>query len=333
MIWYCLPFVKMGAFWLVSIVNLMMVLLVQGQGGLQNGFYSSSCSKAEATVRSTVESHFNKDPTIAAGLLRLHFHDCFVQGCDGSVLISGSSAERSALPNLGLRGFDVIDDAKAQLEALCPGVVSCADILALAARDAVDLSDGPSWTVPTGRRDGRVSSSSQTSSLPSPLESIAAQRQKFAAKGLDDRDLVTLVGAHTIGQTDCLFFKYRLYNFTTTGSADPTINQSFLAQLQTLCPKNGDGSKRVALDIDSQTKFDVSFFKNVRDGKGVLESDQRLWGDAATRSIVDNYAGNIRGLLGLRFDFEFRKAMIKMSSIEVKTGSEGEIRKICSKIN
>ncbi|WRX34517.1 hem peroxidase - like 10 [Theobroma cacao] len=316
MIWYCLPFVKMGAFWLVSIVNLMMVLLVQGQGGLQNGFYSSSCPKAEATVRSTVESHFNKDPTIAAGLLRLHFHDCFVQGCDGSVLISGSSAERSALPNLGLRGFDVIDDAKAQLEALCPGV-----------------SDGPSWTVPTGRRDGRVSSSSQTSSLPSPLESIAAQRQKFAAKGLDDRDLVTLVGAHTIGQTDCLFFKYRLYNFTTTGSADPTINQSFLAQLQTLCPKNGDGSKRVALDIDSQTKFDVSFFKNVRDGKGVLESDQRLWGDAATRSIVDNYAGNIRGLLGLRFDFEFRKAMIKMSSIEVKTGSEGEIRKICSKIN
>lgn len=57
-------------------------------------------------------------------------------------------------------------------------------------------NDGPSWTVPTGRRDGRVSSSSQTSSLPSPLESIAVQRQKFAAKGLDDHDLVTLVGIH-----------------------------------------------------------------------------------------------------------------------------------------
>ena len=142
-----------------------------------------------------------------------------------------------------------------------------------------------------------------------------------------------MAGAHTIGQTDCLFFRYRLYNFTTTGSADPTISQPFLTQLQTLCPKNGDGSKRVALDIDSQTKFDVSFFKNVRDGKGVLESDQRLWGDAATRNIVEKYAGTIRGLLGLRFDFEFRKAMIKMSSIEVKTGAEGEIRKICSKIN
>lgn len=77
----------------------------------------------------------------------------------------------------------------------------------------------------------------------------------------------------------------------------------------------------------------MSFFKNVRDGKGVLESDQRLWGDDGTRRVVENYAGNVRGLLGLRFDYEFRKAMIKMSSIEVKTGSDGEIRKTCSKIN
>lgn len=79
--------------------------------------------------------------------------------------------------------------------------------------------------------------------------------------------------------------------------------------------------------------FDVSFFKNVRDGNAVLESDQRLWEDGNTHDIVRNYAGNIRGLLGLRFDFEFRKSMIKMSSIGVKTGTQGEIRKICSKFN
>ncbi|CAI0629230.1 unnamed protein product [Linum tenue] len=184
----------------LGLVPLMIALVASWSstavvhGQLKNGFYSSSCPKAEAIVRSAVESAFKDDPSIAPGLLRLHFHDCFVQGCDGSVLISGSNAERSAPQNLGIRGFEVIDAAKAQLEASCPGVVSCADILALAARDSVDLSNGPSWAVPTGRRDGRVSSASQAAVLPSPLDSIAAQRQKFAAKGLDDHDLVTLAG-------------------------------------------------------------------------------------------------------------------------------------------
>lgn len=126
---------------------------------------------------------------------------------------------------------------------------------------------------------------------------------------------------------------YRLYNYTSTGNSDPTINPSFLSQLQTICPKNGDGSQRIALDKDSQTNFDVSFFKNVRDGNGVLESDQRLWGDQETRRIVQNYAGNIRGLLGFRFSYEFSKAMVKMGAIEVKTGYQGEIRKVCSKVN
>ncbi|KAJ4958318.1 hypothetical protein NE237_025429 [Protea cynaroides] len=323
-----------AAMFLVAFLILLMGFSAKGQGGLKTGFYASACPRAEAIVRSTVETHFNGDSTIAAALLRLHFHDCFVQGCDGSVLVTGSSTERIAPPNVGLRGFEVIDDAKTQLETLCPGVVSCADIVALAARDAVVLSDGPSWSVPTGRRDGRISSSADAFNLPSPFDSIAIQRQKFAAKGLDDHDLVTLVGAHTIGQTTCQLIKYRLYNFTATGNADPTINQVFLGQLQALCPQNGtDNSKRVALDKDSPTKFDISYFKNIKDGNGVLESDQRLMGDATTRNIVQNYAGNFRGLLGLRYDIEFPKAMIKMSSIEVKTGIQGEIRKICSKFN
>ncbi|KAB5551936.1 hypothetical protein DKX38_009247 [Salix brachista] len=261
----------MEGLWLVVLMIFEMALSVQSQ--LRTGFYSTSCLRAEAIVRSTVDSYFTKDPTIAAGLLRLHFHDCFVQ------------------------------------------------------------SDGPSWSVPTGRRDGRVSLSSQASNLPSPLDSVAAQKQKFSDKGLDDQDLVTLVGAHTIGQTHCQIIRYRLYNFTATGNADPTINQSFLSQLQALCPKNGDGTKPVPLDKDSQTDFDTSFFKNVRDGNGVLESDQRLWDDAATRHVVKKYAGTIRGLFGLRFDTEFRQAMVKMSSIEVKTGTDGEIRKVCSKFN
>lgn len=63
------------------------------------------------------------------------------QGCDGSILIdTGSSAdERTAFGHQGVRGFDLIENAKARLEAACPGVVSCSDIVALAARDAIAL--------------------------------------------------------------------------------------------------------------------------------------------------------------------------------------------------
>ncbi|RWR89901.1 Peroxidase N1 [Cinnamomum micranthum f. kanehirae] len=99
----------------------------------------SSCPREESIVRSTVQSHFRSDLVIAPGLLRMHFHGCLAQGCDGSILIDGKNTEKTAGGNLNLRGYNVIDDAKTQLEEACPGVVSCADILALAAQYSVVL--------------------------------------------------------------------------------------------------------------------------------------------------------------------------------------------------
>ena len=65
-----------------------------------------------------------------------------LQGCDGSVLLNFTSStknqtEKVAVPNQTLRGFSFIDGVKKALEAECPGVVSCADIVALVARDSV----------------------------------------------------------------------------------------------------------------------------------------------------------------------------------------------------
>ncbi|KAM0917607.1 hypothetical protein ACQ4PT_009112 [Festuca glaucescens] len=68
-------------------------------------------------------------------------------GCDASVLLdststAGNTAERDAKPNKSLRGFGSVERVKAKLEAACPGVVSCADVLTLMARDAVVLARG-----------------------------------------------------------------------------------------------------------------------------------------------------------------------------------------------
>ncbi|KAJ8480287.1 hypothetical protein OPV22_024014 [Ensete ventricosum] len=84
---------------------------------------------------------------MGASILRLFFHDCFVNGCDASVLLDDTATftgEKNAIPNTGsLRGYEVIDAIKTSVEAACAATVSCADILALAARDGVVLLGGP----------------------------------------------------------------------------------------------------------------------------------------------------------------------------------------------
>ncbi|KAL4301769.1 hypothetical protein GQ457_10G019520 [Hibiscus cannabinus] len=318
----------------LSVLQMMLILamtaaLVQGQG-TRVGFYSQTCPSAESIVRSTVESHFQTNPAIAPGLLRMHFHDCFIQGCDASILIDGPNTEKSAPPNLSIGGYEVIDDAKTQLEAACPGVVSCADIVALAARDSVVVTRGINWQVPTGRRDGRVSLASETSGLPDFRESIDRHKAQFAAFDLNTQDLVALVGAHTIGTTSCQLFSYRLYDFNGTTGPDPTIDPAFVPQLQALCPQNRDGSRRVDLDTGSGDRFDTSFFTNLRDGRGIIESDQKLWTDGSTRVVVERYLGETGSQ---NFNVEFARSMVKMSNIGVKTGNDGEIRSVCTAIN
>ncbi|KAK9071029.1 hypothetical protein SSX86_009597 [Deinandra increscens subsp. villosa] len=325
----------------ISFFNIMVTLMclllatlttmAQGQG-TRVGFYRTTCPRVESIVQSAVQSAVRADRTIAAGILRIHFHDCFVNGCDGSILLDGSSSEKTAPPNVPLRGYEAIDAAKSQLEAVCPGVVSCADIVALAARDAVVQVGGISWQVPLGRRDGLVSQASNTVNLPGFNDPINVQIRKFADKGLNTQDLVTLVGAHTIGTGGCVVFSYRLYNFNNTNQPDPDINPAFLPQLRALCPNGGDGSTRVGLDTGSVTSFDNSFYANLRNGRGVLESDAKLWSDGTTRPIVQRFLG-VRGLLGLTFNVEFGRSMVKMGNIEVKTGSQGEIRRVCRSTN
>ncbi|KAI7757209.1 hypothetical protein M8C21_023717 [Ambrosia artemisiifolia] len=192
---------------------------------------------------------------------------------------------------------------------------------------------GHSWQVPLGRRDGLVSIGADTANLPAFNDSIAVQIKKFADKGLNIQDLVTLVGGHTIGTAACAVFSYRLYNFNNTNKPDPDINPSFLPKLRALCPlKGGNPLSRVALDTGSVNSFGSSFYDNLKKGRGVIESDAKLWSNPTTQVFVKQFLG-LRGLHGLKFDVEFGRAMVKMSNIGVKTGTQGEIRRVCAAIN
>ncbi|KAH0780535.1 hypothetical protein KY290_000133 [Solanum tuberosum] len=135
---------------------------------------------------------------MAASLLRLHFHDCFVNGCDASLLLDGNSStsEKFTPGNLNsARGYEVIDNIKTVVENTCSGVVSCADILAIAARDSVLLSGGPFWKVLLGRRDGLVANFSGSSNgLPAPFDNLNTIISKFQDVGLNLTDVVSLSG-------------------------------------------------------------------------------------------------------------------------------------------
>jgi peroxidase len=118
---------------------------VPGGFPLQPHFYDHSCPQMQAIVGAIVAKAHAEDPRMPASLLRLHFHDCFVQGCDASVLLDADGSgrfvtEKRSNPNKdSLRGYEVIDEIKAAVEHACPHVVSCADIVAVAARDSVVL--------------------------------------------------------------------------------------------------------------------------------------------------------------------------------------------------
>ncbi|KAF2313243.1 hypothetical protein GH714_009955 [Hevea brasiliensis] len=264
---------------------------------------------------------------MAASLVRLHFHDCFVQGCDGSILLDDTptmTGEKLARNNnQSVRGFEVVDDAKAEVESICPGVVSCADIVAVAARDASVAVGGPSWTVKLGRRDSTSASRNlANANLPSFTDSLESLISLFDSKGLSARDMVALSGSHTIGQARCLTFRGRIYD----NASD--IDAGFATTRRRQCPATGGDGNLAPLDLVTPNSFDNNYFKNLIKKKGLLQSDQVLFSGGSTDSIVNEYSRSPS-----TFSSDFASAMVKMGDIDPLTGSQGEIRRRCNVVN
>ncbi|KAG5607176.1 hypothetical protein H5410_028668 [Solanum commersonii] len=296
---------------LLVLVIVPFVLIGMSSAQLTSNFYNSSCPNILSIIKTAVNSAIAKESRMGASLLRLHFHDCFVNG------------EKTANPNSGsLRGFNVIDTIKTQVESSCAGIVSCADILAVAAKDSVVKLGGPSWTVLLGRRDSTTASlSTANSDIPAPTLNLSALISSFSNKGFNAREMVALSGSHTIGQARCTTFRDRLYNETD-------INASFVTSVKSNCPQSGSDNNISPLDTTSPNTFDNIYYKNLRIQKGLLHSDQQLFSGGSTDSIVNTYSSN-----SATFFADFAKAMVKMGNLSPLTGTNGQIRKNCRKTN
>uniref|UniRef100_A0A0A9DJC9 Peroxidase, putative n=1 Tax=Arundo donax TaxID=35708 RepID=A0A0A9DJC9_ARUDO len=246
--------------------------------------------------------------------------------------MQGNGTERTDPANLSLGGFDVVDAAKRLLEVVCPATVSCSDIVVLAARDAVIFTGGPAVPVTLGRRDGLVSLASNVrANIIDTGFSVDAMAASFAAKGLTLDDLVTLSGGHTIGSAHCNTFgeRFRVAN-GSMAPVDGSMNTDYANELIRACSVNGTVSARTAVDCDSgsASTFDNRYFGNLLDGRGLLRTDAVLVQNATTRAKVAEFAQSQDS-----FFARWADSFARLTSLGVKTGADGEIRRACSSVN
>ncbi|CAN1262960.1 Cationic peroxidase 1 [Linum perenne] len=296
----------------------LMIQVISAQ--LTPNFYQTICPEALPTIKRVVSKAIRDEPRMGASLLRLHFHDCFVNGCDGSILLDDTSSftgEKTAAPNLNsVRGFEVVDKIKSAVDKACnASVVSCADILAVASRDSVSFVSIREGRDPLGRRDGRTASiSAANNNLPPPFFSFSQLLSSFQSQGLDLTDLVALSGAHTIGLARCTTFN---------------IHPRLAATLQRTCPPTGGDNNLKPLD-QTPAWFNTDYYSALVRNRGLLHSDQELFGtgNSASDRLVMTYSTN-----PFKFAADFAASMVKMGNIQVVTGTDGEVRKNCRVIN
>ncbi|CAK9149902.1 unnamed protein product [Ilex paraguariensis] len=313
---------------------LMLIIIIgRAEGQLEENFYSSSCPNVESIVQQAVSTKFTQTFVTIPATLRLFFHDCFIEGCDASIMIASPNgdAEKDAPDNVSLAGdgFDTVVKAKQAVEAQCPGIVSCADIMAIAARDVVVLAGGPSFSVELGRRDGLISQASLVAgNLPEPFFNLSQLNTMFAKHNLTQLDMIALSGAHTVGFSHCNRFANRLYSFSPANPVDPSLDPNYAQQLMQACPQNVDPSIAVNMDPVTPRIFDNVYYQNLVNRKGMFTSDEVLFTDAASQPTVNDFANNPGD-----FNGAFITAMRKLGRVGVKTGNQGQIRIDCTAFN
>ncbi|KAH0776623.1 hypothetical protein KY290_008034 [Solanum tuberosum] len=281
-----------------AIFSILLLSCMQCHAQISATFYDNTCPNELNTIRTSIRQAVSRERRMAASLIRLHFHDCFVQGCDASILLNETTSivsEKTALPNLG----------------------------SVRARDASAAVGGPSWRVKLGRRDSTTTSKTVAETdLPNPFDPLDTLISGFANKGLNTRDMVALSGPHSIGQAQCFLFRDRIYGNGTD------IDAGFASTRRRACPQEGENGNLAPLDLVTPNQLDNNYFKNLIDEKDLLQSDQVLINGGSTDSIVTEYSNSPRA-----FSSDFAAAMIKMGDITPLTDQNGIIRSVCASVN
>ncbi|KAM0953764.1 putative peroxidase [Dioscorea sansibarensis] len=316
-------------FLIVMMMMMISMFMIPVSSELTPDFYNDVCPDALPTINILVNAAIALDPRMGASLLRLHFHDCFVNGCDGSILLDDTETfkgEKTAGPNKdSVRGYEVIDKIKIAVNLVClDNVISCSDILAVAARDSIVALGGPSYEVLLGRRDARTASiNAASTNLPTPFFDFPALLSNFESHGLNLQDLVVLSAAHTIGFARCIVYRARIYNESAN------MDDGFASSLQDQCPVSGGDNNLASLD-GSPASFDTGYFDDLMNRKGLLHTDQQLFkGDGGASDVLVSYYSENPSA----FWADFGAAMIKMGNMSPLTGTDGEIRENCRVVN
>lgn len=307
-------------------------MLSEAMTSLTKDYYQETCPDFSKIVRETVTTTEGPPGKTAAGILRLFFHDCFLEGCDASVLIAKNAlnkTERDDEINHSLteETFDIVTRIKTALEESCPGVVSCADILAQSTREAVTMIGGPSYEVKLGRKDGFESKAAKVGkNLPLPNHTVHDMMSIFEKNGFTLKEMVALSGAHTIGISHCKDFISRVIG----PQPDPDMDAQYAEVLKSLCKDYDRVNETRASFLDPATpgEFDNMYYKNLEKGMGLLASDYILFKDNTTRPFVELYADNQTA-----FFEDFARAMEKLGMVGVKGDKDGEVRLRCDNVN
>lgn len=298
--------------------------------GLTEGYYQTLCPSAEDIIRDQVDKLYHEHGNTAVSWLRTIFHDCMVESCDASILLETTRnlvSEKESERNFGMRNFKFVNTIKNAVEEECPGVVSCADIIVLAAREGIVMLGGPNIALKTGRRDSQESSAAVIEKyLPLHNDTIDTVLDRFESIGIDAEGTVALLGAHTVGRTHCVNLVNRLYP-----SVDPTIDPDYAVYLKGRCPTPNPEPTEVLYarnDRGTPMKFDNNYYKNLIANEGLLLVDQCLLSDNRTSEYVNNMAEDNE-----YFFSQFERALITLSENNPLTGSLGEIRKDCRYVN